>query len=118
MSLAQVLTALHLFKEALNIYLRLNSWEDVISCYTHLNLRHKAEQVILEQLETSPSVKLWILLGDATDNSQNYETAWKLSEGKSARAQRQWGYFYFVRKQVSKMKNTAVEVSETVIITK
>ena len=96
-----MLTSLNLHKEALNISLRLERWEDVIKCYSNLNLRHKAEEVIRDQLKKGETVKLWILLGDATDNTEFYEKAWLLSNKRSARAQRQWGYYYFVRKDVS-----------------
>lgn len=46
-------------------------------------------------------MKLWCLLGDTTDDVSHYETAWKLSGERSSRAQRQWGYYYFTRKNVS-----------------
>jgi len=98
-NLAQVLCSLHLYKEALDISLALNRWEDVITCYTALQLRHKAEEIIREQLEKEETVKLWILLGDATDNVEYYEKAWNFSKHRSAKAQRQWGYYYFTRKQ-------------------
>ena len=44
-----------------------------------------------------PSIKLWCLLGDATQETEHYETAWKLSDEKSSRAQRHWGFYYFAK---------------------
>lgn len=100
--MSRVLLSLGIYKEALDISLRLNAWEDIINCYNLLNLRHKAEEVIRAELEKNPeSVKLWIYLGDATDNVEFYEKAWNISKCKSSRAQRQWGYYYFSRKEVS-----------------
>lgn len=60
---ADLLLNIGLVKNALDIYLKINLWEEVIVCYTILKLRHKAAEVIKEQLEQNPSVKLWCLLG-------------------------------------------------------
>lgn len=56
-------------------------------------------------MSKKPTVKLWCLLGDTTGDVSHYETAWRLSGGRSSRAQRQWGYYYFTRKNVSKELN-------------
>lgn len=60
---ADLLLSFGLKKESLDIYLKLQLWEEVIVCYSLLNLRHKATEVIKEQLEKNPTVKLWCLLG-------------------------------------------------------
>lgn len=44
---------------------------------------------------------LWCLLGDVTGDVNHYETAWRLSEEKSSRVQRHWGFYYFTKKDVS-----------------
>ncbi|XP_043475908.1 tetratricopeptide repeat protein 27 [Leptopilina heterotoma] len=89
---------LGLVKGALDLYLSLHLWEDVILCYTILGLKHKAAEIIKQEIDKKPSVKLWCLLGDAMEEEGHYETAWKLSEGKSSRAQRHWGIFHFNKK--------------------
>lgn len=76
-------------KAALDIYLQLQLWEEVIACYTILELRHKvcrdlfdnifvaykiltlyfqAAEIIQQQIDVKPTVKLYCLLGDATGN--------------------------------------------------
>ncbi|OXU30979.1 hypothetical protein TSAR_009744 [Trichomalopsis sarcophagae] len=92
---ATVMLNLGMVKAALELFLKLNLWEDVIICYTILELKHKAAEVIKQELAKKPSVKLWCLLGDAEIEAQHYETAWKLSGEKSSRAQRHWGYHYY-----------------------
>ncbi|CAH1115390.1 unnamed protein product [Psylliodes chrysocephalus] len=96
---ADLLLNIGLVKIALDIYLKIKLWEEVIVCYTILKLRHKAAEIIREQLKVKSTVKLWCLLGDATDDISCYEKAWEMSKKRSHRAQRHWGQFLFVRKQ-------------------
>ncbi|XP_026329520.1 tetratricopeptide repeat protein 27 isoform X2 [Hyposmocoma kahamanoa] len=96
--LADLYLSLGLVKAALEEYQILQLWEDVIVCYTCLQLRHKAAEVIRQQIDIQPTVKLYCLLGDATDDVSCYEKAWDFSEHKSSRAQRHWGNFLFDHK--------------------
>ncbi|CAH0546439.1 unnamed protein product [Brassicogethes aeneus] len=96
---ADLLLNIGLVKNSLEIYLKLELWEEVIVCYTILKLKHKAAEIIKEQLDMNPTVKLWCLLGDATDDISCYETAWEMSKKRSYRAQRHWGQFLFERKK-------------------
>ncbi|CAB0015795.1 unnamed protein product [Nesidiocoris tenuis] len=93
-----ILVALGSMQSALDIYLKLFMWEEVITCYNYLKLRHKAAEVIKEQMKKGETVKLWCSLGDATDDVTCYERAWELSQHRSSQAQRHWGMFYFNRK--------------------
>lgn len=52
-----------LVKASLDIYLQLQLWEEVIVCYTILKMRHKAAEIIKQELEKNETVKLWCLLG-------------------------------------------------------
>ncbi|XP_013146407.1 PREDICTED: tetratricopeptide repeat protein 27 [Papilio polytes] len=88
-----------LVKAALEQFQRLRLWEDVVLCYTLLQLRHKAAEVIQQQIDIKPTVKLYCLLGDATDDVSCYEKAWEFSNHKSSRAQRHWGNFLFNQKK-------------------
>lgn len=97
--MADIMLNLGLVKACLDIYLKLQLWEEIIVCYSILNLRHKAAEVIKDQLAVKESVKLWCLLGDATDDVTCYEKAWDLSNHRSSRAQRHWGQHLFARKQ-------------------
>lgn len=74
----------------------------MIVCYTILDSRHKAAEIIRQEIEKKPSVELYCLLGDATDDPMFFEQAWKMSNEKSGRAQRHWGEFYFARKDYAK----------------
>lgn len=95
--LADLMISLGLIKGALDIYLRVQQWEEVIQCYTRLQLRHKAAEIIQQELEKQPTVKLYCLLGDATDDITFYEKAWEFSGQRSGLAQRYWGNYYFAK---------------------
>ncbi|XP_012148479.2 tetratricopeptide repeat protein 27 [Megachile rotundata] len=95
---AQLMLSLGLVKGALDVFLKLELWEQVIACYNILELKHKAAEIIRQELSKKPTVQLWCLLGDATQDPIHYETAWKLSNEKSSRAQKHWGFFYFAKK--------------------
>uniref|UniRef100_A0AAG5D4W6 Tetratricopeptide repeat protein 27 n=1 Tax=Anopheles atroparvus TaxID=41427 RepID=A0AAG5D4W6_ANOAO len=104
--LADVMVSLGMIKGALDIYLSVQSWENVIDCYTVLELRHQAATVIRQLIEKNgASVRLYCMLGDATDDVECYRQAWEFSGETSARAQRHWGNFYFARKDYA----TAIE---------
>lgn len=101
--LVQVLISVGSIKTALDHALKLQLWEEVINCYHLLELRHKAEEVIRNQIaKEGESPLLLCMLGDATDNPEHYEDALKLSKGKSSRALRSLGTFYFQRKDYEK----------------
>ena len=97
--LGKMLISLGLTKAALEVFIRLEQWEEVIICYTLLELRHKAAEVIKMRLEEQESARLWCLLGDATDDLQCYHKALTLSNKKSARAWRSLGLHHYFQKQ-------------------
>ncbi|XP_054264735.1 tetratricopeptide repeat protein 27 isoform X2 [Macrosteles quadrilineatus] len=97
--LAHCYISLGMVQTALGIFLSLGHWEEIVACYNFLKLRHKAAEVIKQQLEKRRTVKLLCLLGDATDDEECYREAWELSEHKSGRAQRHWALYYYNRRQ-------------------
>ena len=97
--LGKLLLGLGLTKAALEVFSRLEQWEEVIVCYTLLELRHKAAEVIRARLEEGETARLWCLLGDATDELDCYHKALKLSNNKSARAYRSLGLHHYFKKE-------------------
>merc|ERR1711936_87271 len=96
--LGKMMVGLGQVKSALDIYLKLELWEEVIACYTHLQLRHKAAEIIQARLAVEETPRLWCLLGDATDDLDCYYKALELSKDKSARAYRSIGFHYYAHK--------------------
>jgi tetratricopeptide (TPR) repeat protein len=93
--LADLMISLGLVKGALDVYLKIQKWDNVITCYAMLQLRHKAAEVIKQELEKHPTTKLYCLLGDTTDDVSCYEQAWNFSKRRSGLAQSHWGNYYF-----------------------
>jgi len=97
--LGKLLLSLGSTKSALEIYLRLEQWEEVIACYSLLELRHKAAEVIQARLNEKETPRMWCLLGDATDDLSCYHKALKLSGDKNARAYRSLAMHHYSRKE-------------------
>jgi len=81
---------------ALEIYERLEMWEQVISCYQAAEQNDKAEALVRKQLELEPeSPKFWCLLGQIKNEPEYYEKAWELSGNHYAKAMRSLGAYYY-----------------------
>ncbi|KAH9482148.1 TPR repeat-containing protein C19B12.01 [Psilocybe cubensis] len=112
-------------KSALEIYERLEMWEEVVRCYGALERpdkgiaivrdllegrKHEADAVISQgkastslsirkTRDTAREAKLWCLLGDldAPNAVAHYSRAWAVSGGTSGRAMRSLGGYHFAR---------------------
>ncbi|VDQ01578.1 unnamed protein product [Trichobilharzia regenti] len=83
------------YKSALDSFLLWDKWSEIIECYTHLNKREKAEEVIRSRLNAGDeSADLYCALGDVTNDRQYYLKAWDVSNHKSARAMRSLAVVY------------------------
>lgn len=96
--LGELMISLGLTKTALDLYMDLRKWPNVIACYNQLELPHKAAEIIQQELDKNETAELWCMLGDATDNPECYRRAWELSEHRSGRAQRHWGLYFYDKK--------------------
>ncbi|KAF9541181.1 hypothetical protein CPC08DRAFT_700867 [Agrocybe pediades] len=122
--LAQRYLSIGVVKSALEIFERLEMWENVVSCYGALEQPEKGIAVVRDLLEgrkqeadavisrakststpykalqdATREAKLWCLLGDLDPENavDHYNHAWKLSNESSGRAMRSLGGYYFAR---------------------
>ena len=122
--LAQRFLSLGVVKSALEIFERLEMWEEVVKCYGALEKPEKGIVIVRDLLEgrkaeveavisrskpntghrqvvkdAAREAKLWCLLGDLEpDNAvDHYERAWTISKETSGRAMRSLGGYYFAR---------------------
>ncbi|KAG0304458.1 hypothetical protein BGZ97_001484 [Linnemannia gamsii] len=98
--LAEQYMALGVVRSAMDIFERLELWEDVIACHQFLDQTEKAKTLCYELLEKSPAnPKLLCILGDLDQDPEKYKEAWEASGQRFARAQRSLGAYYFKRDQ-------------------
>lgn len=104
--LAQKYTSIGLVRSALEIFQRLELWEQVALCYGAMDAEDKAESVLREQLKLakpgSDMAKLWCLLGDVNGDPEYWQKSWEVSNHHYARAQRSLGKYYFGQKDFTK----------------
>ena len=116
--------SLGVVKSALEIFERLEMWEEVVKCWGALERPEKGIAIVRDLLEgrkkeaeevvslgkdisadqrrvhdKAREGKLWCLLGDLEPARavEHYERAWKISHGTSGRAMRSLGGYYFAR---------------------
>ena len=98
--LAEQYMALGVVKSALDIFERLELWEDVIACHQFLDQPEKAKAKCKELLEKNPkNAKLICILGDLDQDPEMYRKAWEVSDHRFARAQRSLGAYLFKQEQ-------------------
>ncbi|RUS15783.1 hypothetical protein BC937DRAFT_92002 [Endogone sp. FLAS-F59071] len=98
--LAEKFVSLGVLRSALEIYQRLEMWDDIISCYQLLEQPDKAKRLVLEQLALYPdSPKLYAILGDIESDPKHWLHAWEISGQRFARAMRSLGGYYYKREQ-------------------
>ncbi|KAJ1309326.1 hypothetical protein OPQ81_004987 [Rhizoctonia solani] len=123
--LAHRFLSIGVVKSALEIFERLEMWEEVVKCYQSVEQRDRALEIVQDllagrkaevdvvmargktkeaspgrvQMDTAREAKLWCLLGDLDPSSavEHYGRAWQVSKSTSARAARALGGYYFAR---------------------
>ncbi|KAJ2478127.1 hypothetical protein IWW56_003924 [Coemansia sp. RSA 2131] len=110
--LAEQFISLGVVRSALDIFERLQMWDDVISCYTMLDQTDVAERIVRSELEKTPDrPKLWCVLGDLTKDPKHWQHAWEVSGHRYARAMRTLGSYHFAKYEFSE----AVECYENAV---
>lgn len=102
--LADLLASLGVFKSALDYYIRLQSWDDVILCYRQIGRPDKAEEIVRQKLKQDGQNQpdMLCLLGELTGDICHYEQSWQVSQHKYARAPKMLGLHYFRVKDYGK----------------
>ena len=61
-----MLVSLGVVQGAVEVYQRLELWEEVATCYQAAGRRGRAEEVVRERLKEHETPTLWCILGDVT----------------------------------------------------
>ncbi|KAF8933027.1 hypothetical protein BGZ58_006636 [Dissophora ornata] len=98
--LAEQYMSLGVVRSAMDIFERLELWEDVIACHQFLDQPEKAKALCRELLVKNPTnAKLLCIIGDLDEDPEKFKEAWEVSGHRFARAQRSLGAYYFKRQQ-------------------
>ncbi|CAG8504336.1 3542_t:CDS:1 [Ambispora gerdemannii] len=101
--LAERFMSLGVIRSALQIFERLEMWEEIINCYVILEKENKAKEIIHERLNITPnSSKLYCILGDIEKDPKHWEHAWEISGNRYARAMRSLGGYWYKQQQYQK----------------
>ncbi len=74
---------------ALEIFTSLKMWEQAVECLVSMGKKNRAETLIKERMEVSPSANLMCVYGNLLDDDASwYEKAWLFSNRRFARAKR------------------------------
>lgn len=96
--LARRFVSLGVVRSALEIFERLEMWEDVISCYQMIEQPQKAKDVLNRLMEENPnSPKYWCILGDLEAEPAHWKKSWEISNHSYARAMRSLGSYQYKR---------------------
>ena len=99
--LACVMVKLGCVSGAVQVYERLEMWEEVVRCYAAAGRKGKAEQVARERLAQRETPPMWCLLGEVMGDPGCYRKAWELSGERSFQAQKGLGLLYLRQEKVS-----------------
>ena len=98
--LARRFVSLGVIRSAVEIFERLEMWEDVISCYQMLEQPQKAKDVLKNLMEENAnSPKYWCILGDLEAEPAHWIKSWELSNQSYARAMRSLGSYQYKRQE-------------------
>merc|ERR1712136_89035 len=97
--LAYICVSLGAVSSALQIYERLELWEDAVICMIRSGRGSDALDLVKRQLEIKETPFLWCLYGDILQEPEHYLKAWELSRHSCAKAMSSLGAYYASKKR-------------------
>lgn len=93
--LAQRYAKVGVFGSAAELFTELEMWDEVVECYSALQLPGRAETVVKERLAINETPQMLCALGEIKHDPELFERAWVLSGNRYARAKTSLGRYWF-----------------------
>lgn len=87
---------------AAEIFTEIEFWDEVVECYKRAGKDSRATEIVKERLMISETPRMWMALGDLTNDPAHYEKAIELSRGRYSMAYISLGKYYFDKGNLSK----------------
>jgi tetratricopeptide (TPR) repeat protein len=97
--------SLGIVTSAAEIFVEIESWDEVVECYRRAGKEKRAEEIVRERLQIQETPRMWMVLGDLTEDPSHYEKAIELSRGRFAQAYVNLGKYHFDRGDLSTAKD-------------
>ncbi len=87
---------------AAEIFTEIEYWDEVVECYKRAGKDSKAIEIVKERISIDETPRMWMALGDLTDDPSHYEKAIELSRGRFSMAYIALGKHYYDRNDLEK----------------
>uniref|UniRef100_A0A7S4AXG8 TPR-like protein n=1 Tax=Pseudo-nitzschia australis TaxID=44445 RepID=A0A7S4AXG8_9STRA len=87
---------------AAEIFTDIEYWDEAVECYKRAGKDSKAEEIVKERISINETPRMWMALGDLTNDPAHYEKAIELSRGRFSMAHIALGKYYFDKNELEK----------------
>jgi tetratricopeptide (TPR) repeat protein len=94
---------------AAEIFTEIEYWDEVVECYKRAGKDSKAIEIVKERIAIEETPRMWMTLGDLTDDPTHYEKAIELSRGRFSMAYIALGKYYFDKNELEKSASAYTE---------
>ena len=100
--IAERYASLGIVTTAAEIFTEIEYWDEVVECYKRAGKDSKAIEIVKERIAIEETPRMWMALGDLTNDPMNYEKAIELSRGRFSMAYIALGKHYFDKNDLEK----------------
>lgn len=100
--IAERYASLGIVTTAAEIYTEIEYWDEVVDCYRRAGKDSLAVEIVKDRLTISETPRMWMALGDLTNDPAHYEKAIDLSRGRFSMAYIALGKYYYDKGDLSK----------------
>ena len=100
--IAERYASLGIVTTAAEIFTEIEYWDEVVECYKRAGKDSKAVEIVKERIAISETPRMWMALGDLTNDPANYEKSIELSRGRFSMAYIALGKHHFDKNDLEK----------------